>query len=218
LVQELGTGIRGVQDIVDSITDISQRTSLLAMNAGIEAAHAGELGKGFSVVAKEIQNLAIGVDTSTKSISDRIKGLQKGAENALAMAKSLNASSGRLEDRMAASTKTLDGIIMGIDALAGRVEKLRITGANQGKAVGKLVLHIEELRNLSSLIRAAVEEQALGAREITQSIISIKESTHMANVTTEFVGELSSQLKLEGELLSELISHYVLPTETNKEA
>lgn len=216
LVQDLGSDIKGVQDIVDSITDISQRTSLLAMNAGIEAAHAGDLGKGFSVVAKEIQNLAGGVDASTKSISSRIKGLQANAENALAMAKRLNASSGRLEGRMAASTHTLDGIIQGIDALSVRVDKLKDTGAHQGKAVDKLVQHIDELRNFSALIREAVEEQTQGAREITQSVTSIKETTRTVKLTTEFVGELSSQMKLEGERLSGLISHYVLPTEPER--
>lgn len=76
-VEELKESTSEMGQIVDLITNIARQTSLLALNASIEAARAGEYGRGFSVVAKEISNLAAQTQTATKNINDLIANLTK---------------------------------------------------------------------------------------------------------------------------------------------
>src|SRR5207247_5931838 len=83
-IQELGQSGKRIGSIVDVIRQISEQTSLLALNASIEAAHAGELGRGFAVVADEVSSLARRVGQSAKAIEALIQPIKEQTAAAIA--------------------------------------------------------------------------------------------------------------------------------------
>ena len=80
-VEHLGTSARDITQVTEVITDIAEQTNLLALNATIEAARAGEAGKGFAVVASEIKGLAAQTADATQNIQDRIKNIQESTDD-----------------------------------------------------------------------------------------------------------------------------------------
>ncbi|MEO8490971.1 methyl-accepting chemotaxis protein [Pseudomonas sp.] len=152
-VQGLAVMATDISKVLDVIRAIAEQTNLLALNAAIEAARAGEAGRGFAVVADEVRALAHRTQTSTSEIEQMITSIQKGTGAAVSAMSNTNTQ----------AQKTLD------------------TARGAGSALVVITESIDDITERNVLIATASEEQSQVAREVDRSLISIRDLSSQAS-------------------------------------
>ena len=172
-IRELEAFSTQISGIVQVIKEISDQTNLLALNAAIEAARAGEQGRGFAVVADEVRKLAERTSNSTQEISEVIDKIQDGTR-------------GAVREMEAGVKQVSEGV-----AVANRA----------GDSVTALRHHADRAASVVEMISRALEEQTAAAREVTHKVetiaVSTQENSRMVQKTAASARELA---KLSGEL------------------
>lgn len=146
-IRNLADEVRNIGKVLEVIRAISEQTNLLALNAAIEAARAGEAGRGFAVVADEVRTLAYRTQESTREIEQMIASVQDTAEQAV--------------DSMRSSTERAQGT-------------LEITQAS-GAVLEDIFLAIGQINERNLVIASAAEEQAQVAREVDSNLVAIRD-------------------------------------------
>jgi methyl-accepting chemotaxis protein len=168
-VQALGQSSKQIGAIIRVIADIADQTNLLALNAAIEAARAGEQGRGFAVVADEVRKLAERTQTATKEISATITQIQRDTQQVV---KSMQASVQNVEQGKLAAAKASDALERIITRTAGVAENINALATmsqnltKRSDSMAEIIDDIKRVTRQSSELTAAT---AQGASELSQS-------------------------------------------------
>ncbi|WP_437883953.1 methyl-accepting chemotaxis protein [Pseudomonas sp. LRF_L74] len=181
-VEQLAEKVHDISKVLDVIRTIAEQTNLLALNAAIEAARAGEQGRGFAVVADEVRALAHRTQQSTQEIEQMIGGIQQGTDLAM--------GSMRASNERARSTLEL--------ARAAGVALQKITEA---------ISHITE-RNL--VIASASEEQAQVAREVDRNLVNIRDLALQTSAGANQTNAASQELSRLAIDLNTLVTRFTI--------
>lgn len=190
IIGEVADQVGSVHRLIAVIDDIAARTNLLAMNAAIEAAHAGASGRGFAVVAGEIRSLA-----------------ERTAENARQVAGTLRALGEKITEARGAGTET-GSAFKRIETEAQDVSDAfrEIGGATEELAGGtrEVVSAVEALRAISREIVGSAEEMRVGARDVTRVITTTRDTAAETVETITVIGESSTNVTEATDRISAL--------------
>ncbi len=179
-VAELGKRGEQIGQIIEVINDIADQTNLLALNAAIEAARAGEHGRGFAVVADEVRKLADRTTKATEEIGDSITAIQTETDQAV--------------QRMSSGT----------DQVQEGVNK----ATQAGESLEKIVSGAQEVSGMIQSIAAAAEQQSAAAEEISRSIQSVSAVSNQVGEGTAQSAQAAAQLSLKAEQLRGLVGKF----------
>ncbi len=224
-VREMGERSDQIGAIVETIDDIASQTNLLALNAAIEAARAGEHGKGFAVVADEVRKLAERASSATKEIGGLISGMQRTVADAV---RAMDEGAREVENGAAAANQSGDALAEILKA-AQAVQVQASAALQASEQMGTLSAQLVEATEAVSAVveenTAATEEMAAGSTEIVQaieSIASISEensaavqevsaSTEEMSAQVEEVSASAQSLSTMAEGLQQIVAQFKLP-------
>ena len=179
-VQALGKSSDQIGEIIQVIDDIADQTNLLALNAAIEAARAGEQGRGFAVVADEVRKLAERTTKATKEIAVMIKQIQRETEGAV-----ISMEEGTIE-----------------------VEKGKELANNAGQALNEIIESADDVMDLATQVAAASEEQSSAAEHISKNLDSINNVTQQSAAGIQQIARSSEDLNRLTNNLQSLIARF----------
>lgn len=179
-IEKLGESSKEIGEITSVIDEIADQTNLLALNAAIEAARAGEQGRGFAVVADEVRKLAERTTEATTQIASMIEGIQSQTEDAV---KKMNEGNKTVEE----------GIKFADEA---------------GNSMKEIILSSDQLSELIQQIAAATKEQSATSTEIAATVNGVSETIQSLNEQIQDVSNHSNTVKSNTSLINDLMAQF----------
>ncbi|RFA24490.1 hypothetical protein CAI21_21345 [Alkalilimnicola ehrlichii] len=179
-IDKLGSDAESITTIIDVIQDVAEQTNLLALNAAIEAARAGEQGRGFAVVADEVRDLAQKTQSSTHKIQELIETLQTGARSAV------------------------DAMANGGEQSQRTVQY----AAEAGTSLEAITHKVSQINDMNAQIASAAEEQTAVSNDISQSVTRIRDIAVETAGGSKQTATSSEELARLSERLSKLVGQF----------
>lgn len=188
-VEKLGKSSDEIGEIIQVITDIAEQTNLLALNAAIEAARAGEQGRGFAVVADEVRKLAERTGKATKEIGDMIRQIQK---DTLGAVSSMQAGTIEVENGIKLVNKAGDAlkeIIKGANEVVEIVGQVAVASEEQSANAEQIEKNVQGISNVIYENSLGLEQIAKGAEELNGLTITLNKIISQFNVHSSEKGD-----------------------------
>ncbi|MDC5804856.1 methyl-accepting chemotaxis protein [Vibrio europaeus] len=182
VVQKLATDARNVDTVLEVIRGVAEQTNLLALNAAIEAARAGEQGRGFAVVADEVRTLSQRTQESTLEIQNIVEKLQAGAEN----------------------------VVTVMNQGADKANKASSLSTQAGVTLDKINREVHTIEEMAQHIATAAEQQTVTVNDINRNVVSLSDMASSVSSESAQMASSGKELKHVSENLMSMINRFKL--------
>ena len=199
-----------LQDANTAIGNIAYQTNLLAMNAAIEAAHTGDAGKGFSVVAAEIRKLSETSSAQTKRIREELKNIKESIANVVEASEEARIAFDSVTDKITETDQVIQQIRASMEeqntgsrqisealhVMNDSTSEVRVASAEMSAGNRAILDEIKHLQDATMAIKSSVHEMGIGAQKINENGASLSEITNAVNDSIVQISEQIGQFKV----------------------
>lgn len=173
-IEQVNVDSESIQTVTKMIDDIAEQTNLLALNAAIEAARAGEQGRGFAVVADEVRTLAHRTQTSVKDVVDIIEKLKSSTGNAVELMSQSQNNANQVLDKAQEAGTALEAIAAQVQSIATQAETIAATSEEQAQVSQEIAANAHSISDLNQQSRATSAQTSQSADELQKQAESLK--------------------------------------------
>ncbi len=203
-VIDLGKNSDKIGEIIKVINDIAEQTNLLALNAAIEAARAGEHGRGFAVVADEVKKLSERTSNATKEIQEMINKIQRDTKDVVSSINAGNEVVQRGKDSAQKAGEAILNIVNTTNKVVDEIAQVATASEEQSITAGQIAQNIEMINNVASETLIAIQHMAGAIDGLNQLIENLKVSVGSFHLEGDSV-ESYSQEEINHQVESEMV-------------